>query len=224
MGAGHGLGRGRLPVSRANRLSGRYAVSVMDVNRESCPYAAFFCEENIWRLARQLIDGGAEADALQVLLFSNPNESVLLLKQRAAPPVRPVVWDYHVVLRAREADGDFILDPDSRLQFPTPTADYLRDTFPDQSRLPPRLRTLVRSIPAASYLAHFYSDRSHMQGRLPRSAFPDYPIIRPDTAVRRIELAAYRDPHRELRDGSRVTAIDALIAAEARAAVSQPGR
>ena len=84
--------------------------------------------------------------------------------------------------------------------------------------------TLVRSIPAASYLAHFYSDRSHMQGRLPRSAFPDYPIIRPDTAVRRIELAAYRDPHRELRDGSRVTAIDALIAAEARAAVSQPGR
>ena len=90
LGAAQGLGCARLPVSRANHLSRRYAVGVTDVNRESCPYTAFFCEENIWRLARQLIDGGAKADALQVLLFSNPTENVLLLKQRAAPPGRPV--------------------------------------------------------------------------------------------------------------------------------------
>ncbi len=197
---------------------------MMDIKRESCPYTAFFCEENVWRLTRELVDKGTDADTLQVLLFSNPSQSILLFSQRAAPPGRPVVWDYNVVLRARHSGNDVILDPDTRLDFPTPTSSYLRDTFPDQGRLPVRLRTLVRSIPAASYLAHFYSDRSHMQGQLPRSAFPDYPIIQPDAGVAPIDLAAYRDPQRALSDGSRVTAIDALITGSDDTQAYQSGR
>ena len=192
-----------------------------DIKRESCPYTAFFCEENIWRLARRLVDDGTAANTLQVLLFSNPARSVLLLNQRAAPAGRLVVWDYHVVLRARDGGGDVILDPDTRLPFPTPTQDYLRETFPDQADLPAGLRTLVRRIPAISYLTRFYSDRSHMRGQLPRSAFPDYPIIEPVAGVEAIDLAAYRDPLCELHDGSRVTTIDALVTPDDRPPASQ---
>ena len=197
---------------------------MMDIKRETCPYTAFFCEENIWLLARQLIDSGVAADGLQVLLFSNTSQSVLLVNQRAAPSGWPVVWDYHVVLRIHDSDGDIVLDPDTRMPFPMPTADYLRDTFPDSRRLPDRLRTLVRSIPAESYLTHFYSDRSHMQGQLPGSAFPDYPIIQPEAGVEAIDLAAYRDPQRSLHDGSRVTTIDELITQNRLPTISQSRR
>ena len=175
---------------------------MLDLQREHCRYTRYFCEENTWWLAKTLAEAGCPLRDLQVLLFSNPAESNLMLNQAAAEPERLAVWDYHVVLQA-EIDGRcLILDFDTRLDFPAPCEDYLQRSFPPQSLLPEHLRSWVRRIPASNYLAHFYSDRSHMLDQLPQSQFPPYPIIQPEPGRQRISLAEYRDVHAELLDGS----------------------
>ena len=178
--------------------------------RDAFRYTALFCEENIWHLAHDLIEQGIDASRLRVLFFSNPWESIVLFNQRHAEPGEPAAWDYHVVLQA-ELDGeDWIFDLDTRLPFPMPRDAYLAGTFPPQAALPARYRTQVRAIPAASYLAHFYSDRSHMIGHIPANAFPDYPIIQPTPGTAAIPLGDYRDMHKTLPDGSSVLTLDAL--------------
>jgi hypothetical protein len=177
--------------------------------REAFRYTAYFCEENIWWAARDLVDAGCDPARMQVLLFTNPAQSVMLLNQRAAPPGAPIAWDYHVVLQAEIEGVVQIVDLDSRLDVPVPLADYMHNTFPRQSTLPQRYRTWVRVIPALSYLQHLYSDRSHMRGLLPASEFPDYPIIRPPEGVQAIGLDAYRDLRRCLQDGSEVLPLSA---------------
>jgi hypothetical protein len=180
--------------------------------RDRIRYTPLFCEENIWWLARSMVDQGFDPDDLKVLFLSNAWQSVVLAKQRAAALGRLVIWDYHVVLQARLDGDEFIFDPDSRLGFPEPLAGYLRQTFPVQAELPERMRTWVRSIPAASYLGHFRSDRRHMLGRIPLSAYPDYAIILPPVGARCIDLGEYRDMHKALADGSIVQPVDALTA------------
>ena len=172
--------------------------------REAFRYTAYFCEENIWWAARDLVDAGCDASHMQVLLFTNPSASVMLCNQRAAPEGEATVWDYHLVLQARIAGAVQILDLDTRLDFPVSREAYVQNTFPRQAALPEYNRAWVRVIPALAYLEHFYSDRSHMQGHVPASAFPDYPVIRPRAGVKAIDLEAYRDIHRDLPDGSEV--------------------
>ena len=182
--------------------------------REACRYAPYFCEENIWWLAKSLLDSGTDAAHMTVLLFTNPTQSVALLNQRAAPQGRLITWDYHVVLQARLHDGMYIFDFDTRLSFPSPSEDYLRHTFPPQTTLPDRYRAWVRSIPAATYLHRFSSDRSHMTGVIPQSEFPDYPpILAPKTEA--IDLSAYRDLEASLDDGSEVKRLSTLFPATA---------
>lgn len=180
------------------------------ISRDACRYTALFCEENIWWLARSLVDAGMAAARLKVLLFSNPWQSIVLLNQRQADAGEPLCWDYHVVLQVDRDHEAWIFDLDTRLPFPVPCATYLSRTFPPSPALPERYRTQVRIIPAASYLAHFYSDRGHMIGRIPAEAFPDYPIIQPPAGVARISLGEYRDLHKTLGDGSVVVSLDAL--------------
>jgi hypothetical protein len=180
-------------------------------DRKTFRYTPFFCEENVWWLVRSLLANGLRAERLQVLLFSNRMQSILLTNQRRGDDGRPVIWDYHVVLRARIDAQDWVFDLDTRLAFPAALDAYLSGTFPVQSLLPERYRTWVRSIAAISYLAHFYSDRSHMLGRLPISAFPDYPIIQPDDAANRIPLSEYRDMRRPLVDGGQAMPVESLF-------------
>ena len=161
--------------------------------RETFRYTPLFCEENIWWLARDLIENGIDRETLDVVFFINPSASVLLFHQRTAKPDAPIVWDYHVVLRAKSAGGDVIYDFDTRLPFPASTTHYMAATFGDQTSLPAHFRTWARAIPAARYLAHFYSDRSHMIDQIPASTFPDYPIIQPDDGISRMSLHACRD-------------------------------
>lgn len=179
--------------------------------REAARYTPFFCEENIWWLAKSLLADGVDADLLKVVVFSNPLASILLFNQRAAAEGGPIIWDYHVVLQARIEDSDWIFDPDSRLSFPEHRETYLLHTFPRQSTLPERYRAWARIIPADSYLKHFYSDRTHMIGQIPASEFPDYPIIQPAAGLDRIPLSEYWDMHKSLPDGSRITAVDSLM-------------
>lgn len=182
------------------------------LSRTACPYTAFFCEENIWQLADRLVAQGIAPEHLQVLLFSNPWQSVYLLNQQAAKPSCAVLWDYHVVLLLEDADRRLVFDPDSRLPFPVDCDDYLRRTFPAQATLPPRYRTLVRRIPGAAYLARFASDRSHMRGRLPETEFPGYAAIQPPPGAPRTTLDEYRDMQRSLPDGGIVQPVSALCA------------
>jgi hypothetical protein len=183
---------------------------MQSLRRSAFRYTAYFCEENVWWLARSLTDAGIAAARMQVLLFSNATQSVLLLNQRAAQRGQPVAWDYHVVLRVDIGESPQVLDLDTRLDFPTTYLGYLRETFLPQSELPERYRTWVRCIPAASYLAHFHSDRSHMRGRLPAEAYPDYPVIQPVAGSLSIDLADYRDMRKPLPDGSLVQPLSVL--------------
>ncbi len=178
--------------------------------REAMRYTPLFCEENIWWLARSLIDDGWHPEQLSVLVFSNPDRSILMSAQRAGAGGGQVVWDYHVVLSAERDATAWVLDPDSQLAFPAPCEIYMQQSFPIQSELPEQMRTWVRRIPAADYLRHFHSDRRHMQGRIPDSAFPDHPIITPALGVPRISLAEYCDMQGQLLDESCVEPVQRL--------------
>ena len=103
----------------------------------------------------------------------------------------------------------WIFDFDSRLYFPEPRDHYLGKTFPPQRQLDREFRSQVRMVPASSYLLHFYSDRSHMRGRLAGSAFPDYPIIAPQPETQRIDVSDYWDMQKQLSD-CRVTSVESL--------------
>lgn len=186
----------------------------MGYARDDFRYTALFCEENVWWLAHDLVAAGIPAGQLEVLLFSNPAQAVVMLEQRAAARGRPVAWDYHVVLSARLGGTRQVFDLDSRLPLPTPLADYLRASFPPQSNLPAGYRVSVRLIPATAFLRRFFSDRSHMLGQVPLSAFPDYPFIQPAEGVSPITLAKYRDLAVSLDDGSRVVPLAALSEAQ----------
>ncbi|MCB1785638.1 MAG: hypothetical protein H6953_06470 [Chromatiaceae bacterium] len=165
---------------------------VDDIPRDTLRYTPLFCEENIWWLARTLVDRGVDPGTLQVWFLTNHARSIVLLEQRAGKG-RALAWDYHVVLQASAGDGQWIFDFDSRLGFPVPIAEYLRRGFPRQAALPMRFRTWVRRVPAADYLVHFWSDRRHMRGRLRAHDFPGYPPIKAGRGVEPVSLAEYID-------------------------------
>lgn len=186
----------------------------MDDLRTRYRYTPYFCEENIWWLAHALCADGGEPAPLSIWLFSNRAASIAMQHQRAASVGALMAWDYHVVLTTTAEAGLEVFDFDTRLAFPSPAVTYLRQTFPLQQGLPAKWRTWVREIPAAAYLERFWSDRSHMQGHVPPTAFPDYPVIRPQDPRSAIALADYRDIDRRLDDGSAVSPVQSLLGAQ----------
>ena len=176
----------------------------MFINNEEYTYTPHFCEENIWWLAKKLLDTAAANERMYVVFFSNAAESVVLYKQRLAPAGGFIVWDYHVVLQTNQQETDWIYDFDTRLSFPAPLITYLFQTFPQHTVLPEAYRTHIRRIPALEYLRHFYSDRTHMVGHIQPLQFPDYPAITPDPSVQPIPLCDYRNMDKQLDDNSLV--------------------
>ncbi len=172
-------------------------------------YTPYFCEENIWWLARDLIARGEEAEAMAVWIVTNQSRQVLMLNQRATDPGAPLGWDYHVILKAG-AGRPRVFDFDSRLSFPCDIHTYLASSFPRQSSLPQRYRAWIRTVAADQYLAHFFSDRSHMRGVLPPEDFPDYPIITPEPGVEPISLQQYLDLNTTLPDGTRFRPLETI--------------
>lgn len=176
-------------------------------------YTPLFCEENIWQLASRFIDEGCDAGTLQVLLISNRDRQVVLFNQRQGVAQGYVVWDYHVVLRCRDEQGDRIYDFDSLLPFPAASRDYFAATFGEQQGLPPSLRAILRLIPATAYRQHFYSDRSHMQGVIDEAEYPPWPAILP-VASEAIPLTSYWDVQQSLADDSRLMDVQSFIVKE----------
>ncbi len=180
-----------------------------EFQRDKYRYTEYFCEENIWWLARSLVDEGFDERLIKVLFFSNADKSILLSHQRAATSGQLIMWDYHVVLELTADQQKWIFDFDSRLHFPEPRDTYLCKTFPPQRELVGKYRSQVRIIPASNYLQKFHSDRSHMRGRLPGSAYPDYPMISPGPE-QFIDITDYWDMQKNL-DNCQVTSIESML-------------
>ena len=125
----------------------------------SC-YCSCYCEENVLQLAQHpaALPLLPPSEPVYVCLISNAQKQVAVRHQHAGAgrPDRTVVWDYHVVLLTRR----IVLDVDSTLPFPTPTADYFAASFSGVStRYAPRFRL----VPLLQYRAFFASDRRHMR-------------------------------------------------------------
>jgi hypothetical protein len=128
----------------------------MNLERHALLYQAFYCEENVWQLARTRTEGAA-------LFITNRLRRVAFRHQRRAPAADAVMmWDYHVVWLEPSTLGDVVYDFDTTLPWPTPLKHYLEASFP--YRIGP-LAPLFRIVPRASLLAHFASDRRHMRAQ-----------------------------------------------------------
>jgi hypothetical protein len=125
---------------------------VQVIDRASLEYQPFYCEENVWHLARRF-----EGRPAKVVFISNAQKTCALWQQRAAEPGLPVIWDYHVVLSAAR----MIHDLDTRLPFPSPAREWIDGTFP--LPLPEELAPRFRVVSAARFVEVFASDRSHMR-------------------------------------------------------------
>lgn len=167
-------------------------------------YSAYFCEENVWHLCLDdAIRAGRSAVAMEdrrVVFISNALRVVPMRHQRAGNGGL-VHWDYHVVLFARSgpmqtgvtepvARAWEVWDLDCELGLPLPIETWLRASFPV---LDVELAPCFRVVDAASFVAGFSSDRSHMldeHGR-PRQPFPTWPLIQ--TASGEMNLMRYVD-------------------------------
>jgi len=124
-------------------------------------YAAYYCEENIYRLAL-LRERAGEAEG-SVVCVSNAAREVALTGQRAGHgPAHLVVWDYHVVY----VEERCVYDLDSLLEVPSSYETYRAATFPPALyRSHERYAPVFSVIRRVDYLAAFSSDRSHMRDR-----------------------------------------------------------
>jgi protein N-terminal glutamine amidohydrolase len=130
-------------------------------SRDSYLYTPFYCEENIWHLAKQIV-----ADKSWVIFISNPDRRFPLWMQRASKEeALPILWDYHVVLLTQDKDRFQIWDLDSRLELPVVAAKYMAQTILPNRLLKGRWRVYFRMVTASEFLSSFASDRSHMKSK-----------------------------------------------------------
>lgn len=126
--------------------------------RSDYPYHAFYCEENIWQLAKQ-----RKEDNAQVWFIINPNKSVATALQKVAADQPFVIWDYHVIYYS---PSQGIYDFDTLCDFPCATEKYLQHSFLDfKPYLDANYHSYFRVIPAEEYLQRFASDRRHMKDK-----------------------------------------------------------
>jgi len=164
-------------------------------NKTDYIYTHLFCEENIWHLAQSLINEGIESKNIQILFLTNRSKQIVIFNQLSAGLDEAVVWDYHVILMAEINHQDYIFDFDSRLEFPCVTTEYFEHSLPADISL--EYKSKLRVIPSVVYLQRFESDRSHMQGIIPQSQFPNYPVITSSTD-QKIQLYILLDSNKEI--------------------------
>jgi len=141
-------------------------------------YTPFYCEENVWQLAKKMSEtkNGSSLHGF-VLFFVGAHSYIAMKNQVAFKADLFGFWDYHVVLF--DADSKLIFDRDSSLGCPFSAESYFTQTFPRQDALAPEVRTTVRSVPIDEYLKRFSSDRSHMLDESGNAieTFPSWPAI-----------------------------------------------
>ncbi|KAF9264747.1 hypothetical protein L218DRAFT_201057 [Marasmius fiardii PR-910] len=136
-------------------------------------YTQFWCEENVYLLARQFIQGLTFSRwKVFVVFISNVNKTVALWNQKLSKETqRPVIWDYHVILVLRSnlliedhstrPVTSWVYDFDSRLGAPLTWTEYSLQTFPPE--LPMEFQSTFRIVSGEQFVDDFASDRSHMQ-------------------------------------------------------------
>jgi len=154
-------------------------------------YTPLFCEENIWHLARSLIQQNIDAEKLSVAFISNPAQHVAIFNQKTSHANQPVIWDYHVLLIRHDQQPVLVYDFDSLCPFPVALPQYLDACFPSTLTIHPEYQAQFRLVPAREFLSQFFSDRSHMLGIIDKENFPDYPIIKPEQENNIVKLEAY---------------------------------
>jgi len=160
-----------------------------NTDKSSYTYTPLFCEENIWKLIDALYTNqGLSTKPIDVLFILNQNNSIALFEQKLSTGANPVIWDYHVVLVAKNTSNIVLFDFDSNCSLPKNIADYFHQTFPDNAVLPETVRPLLKPINADYFYKHFYSNRQHMLGKINDSEFPEYEIIKPDDSIDRLTL------------------------------------
>jgi len=151
---------------------------MLQMNRNDYTYTPLFCEENIWKLIESLYTNKL-AKPIDVLFILNDSNTIALYNQKLSYKDQPVIWDYHVILVAKNDIDTWVFDFDSRCKFPIEINDYFSLSFPCQLSLPENFQPLIKSIPAEKYFKLFYSDRHHMLGVIKNCNFPNYEIIKP---------------------------------------------
>ena len=124
---------------------------------ETFCYHPFYCEENIWHLSR---DPSLKAAEKYVVFISNEDKTCAMWHMKAAVGDElPVIWDYHVILAAKDRVWQ-IFDLDSKLGCPVAPEPYLRESFQSgwASSFAPKFRVIETEL----FHKHFSSDRSHM--------------------------------------------------------------
>ncbi len=144
-------------------------------------YAPYYCEENIWQLARA---GRFERGQADVVFISNAQRSCPLWSQRACKKHgEPVFWDYHVVLVQHDPVRK-VIDLDSTLGSSLDPETWWGATFPLMDFIIPEFRPRFRLIDAELFARTFASDRSHMRSEDGswKAAPPHWPCPSPGEA------------------------------------------
>jgi len=190
----------------------------MRLDRARYPYAACYCEENVWHLCRR-----PEFRKSYVVFISNGNRSVPLWAQQKCHGDLPVIWDYHVVCICAK-DGVFrVFDHDSSLDWGAPFATYTARTFGPAIRAlldrslnqeKPSLQLLqylpcFRVVASERYLRNFASDRSHMrQGNRWLAPPPPWPAIQAENRCVSNNLPEYWAVEHPWQHGGVITSVD----------------
>ncbi|KAI8364805.1 N-terminal glutamine amidase-domain-containing protein [Radiomyces spectabilis] len=138
---------------------------ITTLTKKTLTYTSCYCEENIYMLCKELKRiAPNELENCTVVFISNSNRSIPMWMQASSVNGSPVIWDYHVILMYHDyaASSSCIYDFDTRLPFPCDTARYIKASFRPELQLKDEFIRYFRMVPAATYLAYFASDRSHM--------------------------------------------------------------
>jgi len=174
-------------------------------------YTPLFCEENIWYLARSLIQQNIDAEKLSIAFIGNPEEHVAIFNQKTAQNNQPVIWDYHVILIRHDQYPALVYDFDSLCPFPVELDQYLNACFPSSIKIHPEYQAQFRLVPTSLFLSQFYSDRSHMLGVIKKENFPDYPLIKPSANKDIVSLDQYINFKQLLFDNEKILKQDQLL-------------
>ena len=138
------------------------------MTKSNYKYQAFYCEENVWQLAKQRNENDGE-----VWFIINPNKSVATAMQQAATHQAFVIWDYHVVYYSPTKG---IFDLDTLCDFPCEPQHYLQASFLDfLPSLNKEYAPYFRIVLAKDYLTEFSSDRTHMLDKVGEYTAPPPP-------------------------------------------------
>ncbi|KAJ1408740.1 N-terminal glutamine amidase-domain-containing protein [Ochromonadaceae sp. CCMP2298] len=128
-------------------------------------YASHYCEENVYHLSvrycalRETCPG---SEGYAVFISNELEQTPIWCQRMSDSPEEPVIWDYHVIFLLESGGAVHVFDLDTTLSCPAALSLYLARSFRPEVELKQPYRQLFRVVPAADFVAHFASDRSHM--------------------------------------------------------------